>query len=126
MHNKKDGSMEGWSVPHDPCKQEDPQEENSFRNFWHASKAGHVEGLMRRQVPKWGMVKIDGTDHRTRQGVDYTTRKAQASTDQGRFKYGRCIRIGEVDGFYQDGVKWKLQRWEEDKRFRCDLYITVG
>jgi len=85
-----------------------------------------VEQLMTRQLPNWGMLDIKGTDPRTRQGVDYTTRRSHASSDQARFKYRNCLRVGNVEGFYQDGVKRSLQPWNDRKRFRCDVYVTAG
>ena len=127
LHNNKNyGKGEGWNVEKNPCCQKDPQEENSFRNFWHASKPGHVEQLMTRQLPNWGMLDFKGTDHSTRQGVDYTMRASHGSSDQARSKYSRCLRVGNVEGFYQDGIKNSLEPWNDRKRFRCDVYVTVG
>ena len=125
LHNRRNyGEGEGWTVERVRCNPRDPQEENSFRNFWHASKSGNVQWLMERQLPNWGMLDINGTGTGTRQGVNYA--KPARDDREARRKYGHCIRIGEVQGYYQDGIQKSLQPWDERRTFLCDVYVTAG
>jgi len=117
-----------------PWKQ--PQEEGSFINFFCATqdyKTGNKEYFFDRMKAAdraWGMKALNGIDHLTKQGVDYTTGidsvfKYEKNTNPGRTEK-RCIYVGKLSGYSQKGVKESLEEWDESKRFPCKVFITAG
>jgi len=117
-----------WEIRCKNKKQIAPQEEGSFINFYCATtnKKGdhgaHFLNQMETADEKWGMIDLSdtGVGVKTKQSVDYT------KGINFKYKYERCVYVGELCGYSQKGISKTLKGWDENKLFTCEVFITAG
>lgn len=115
-----------WNIDCSDTKRGDlPQEEGSFINFCCATrdyKRGnkYFFDQMKAADRVWGMKNLTGTDNSTKQGVDYT------KGINHKYKYERCIYVGNMFGYSQKGLGRTLEEWNTRELFPCKVFITAG
>jgi hypothetical protein len=125
------GADPRWNIDCSDKKKDMPQEEGSFINFCCATRDykkkvyqrkpdQYFFGLMKAADKVWGMENLTGTDHHTKQGVDYT------KGVNFELKYRKCIYVGKMSGYSQKGLGTTLDEWDESKSFPCKVFITAG